>query len=731
MIENYYQIERKLLISVIFNLQTLQLKFYTMLLSLAVLVSITPLAFAQTSGAQNIVKSGDYVTLLGTGTDIDEGDILSFSWKQISGETVSLSSYTSETPSFVAPEVENGKVKIIEFELTVSDQFGGTNSDVLRITIMPRNQQPTADAGPDQTVTKGDIVRLSGDGFDPDGDPLFFRWSQLDGPLVSLDDPASRSPSFDTGSITQSSGTVRFQLTVSDGFGGIARDIVAIRITAERPSLITADAGPDMNVNEGNNVQLNGSCIDKFNRPATYAWAQTLGPFVRLSSTSAPDPVFIAPEIPNGPAVPTAFRLTCYVEGAGTATDLVIVRVTPVNDPPTVDAGPDKETLSNRLVFLTGTGTDPDGDILRYDWRQTSGPEVQIQNAQRAEAKLISPKVTGGSSVELEFELTVRDPYGESASDSVKVKVVSDNVRATADAGPDKVVDEQTMVQLLGSGDDPDSDVLTYSWKQLVGEPVTLSATDVPQPTFTAPEVANDQVKVLMFELRVADESGVAGKDTVRVTVLPVNTPPTVDAGSGQTVEIGAIVVLSGAAEDEDNDPLTFLWTQTLGPSVALASTSDLQTSFTAPRVLVTTDFTFQLVANDGQVDSEPSTVTITVRGEETKALFVNAGRDQTVEKFSTVNLSGIGSDPLRHAISYNWKQISGESVTLTSTTIPKPSFIAPGVENSERKVLTFELTISDPSTGRTAKDTVTITVLPVNTDPVATASIQSVRGPV
>jgi hypothetical protein len=687
------------------------------------------MAFAQTA-PQNIVKAGDYVTLLGVGHDIDNDD-LKFAWKQVSGETVQLSSYTSETPSFVAPEVENGKVKILVFELTVTDPYGGSNTDVLRITVMPRNQPPTADAGPDQTVEKGTVVRLQGDGSDPDGDALMFRWSQLDGPLVTLDDATSRSPSFDTSEISRSSATVRFQLTVSDGFGGLARDSVTIRVTAERPTLITANAGPDQTVNEGDNVRLNGSCDDKLDRPVTATWSQTLGPFARLSSTSALDPVFVAPEIPNGPIVPTAFRLTCYVEGAGTATDLVIIRVKPVNDAPTADAGPDKNTLPNRLVYLTGSGTDPDGDILRYAWKQTSGPEVQMQNANRAEAKFIAPRVSGGASLSLEFELTVTDPSGASASDSAKVTVMSDNVRASADAGLDQTVDEQTSVTLFGSGIDPDSSVLTYTWKQIGGEAVTLSSTDVAQPTFTAPVVANGQIKVLVFELRVADESGYPGKDITKVTVLPVNVPPVVDAGDAQTVEIGETVTLVGTAHDDDNDPLTYLWTQVGGPSVTLSTTTDLTTTFTAPKTTETTQYTFQLIANDGQSDSEPSTVTITVNGEATKALFANAGRDQTVQKLTTVTLSGTGSDPLRHALTFNWRQLTGETVTLSADNVNRPTFVAPDVPNGQQRLLTFEFTVSDPSTGRTAKDTVVITVLPVNTDPTATASIKSVREPV
>lgn len=325
-------------------------------MSLAVLTVLSPMAFGQ-SAAQNIVKSGDYVTLSGEGIDPDD-DSLSISWKQTGGEAVSLSSTTEAEPSFVAPEVENGKVKILTFELTVTDPYGGVDIDTIKLTVMPRNQGPTADAGPDQSVEKGDEVTLQGDGFDPDGDPLIYRWSQIDGPVVEIDDPDRQNPTFDTSTISRSTGTLRFQLTVTDGYGGIARDSVVVKVTAGPPTLISADAGRDQTVNEGANVKLDGTCTDKLNREMTYSWTQTLGPFVALSSTADADPTFVAPEISNDAIVPTAFRLTCYVDGAGTATDVVIIRVNPVNDDPTADAGPDKESLSTRIVYLTGSGSD-------------------------------------------------------------------------------------------------------------------------------------------------------------------------------------------------------------------------------------------------------------------------------------------------------------------------------------------------------------------------------------
>ncbi len=685
--------------------------------------AVTP----STQNVQNIAKSGDFVTLMGEGIDPDD-DSLTISWAQVGGEEVELTpSNTVAEPTFKAPEVENGKVKILTFELTVEDPYGEIDTDLVKVTILPRNQPPTADAGDDQTVEKGDEVTLDGSGSDPDGDALTYHWSQIDGPVIELDDPSSQTPSFDTSSVTRSTGIFRFQLTVFDGFGGIAKDTMIVKMTAGKPTLISASAGPDQIVDEGDSVQLEGTCDDKLDRELSYSWVQTLGPFVELSSNADSDPTFVAPEIPNGEIVPTAFRFTCQADGGGTATDVVIVRVRPVNDDPLADAGPDKNTMSNRFVYLTGSGSDPDGDIIKYSWSQVDGEDVVIAYPTKGEARFKAPEVSGGASTELTFELTVTDPYGGEDSDTVTVTVVSDNVRASADAGSDQVVDEQTEVTLAGSGSDPDSEEITFSWKQIGGEAVELSDTESAEPTFTAPVVANGKVKILVFELRVADENGFPTKDIAKVTVLPVNTPPVVDAGEDQEVEIGTTVSLAGTASDEDEEPLTYLWNQISGPAVELSTATELETAFVAPKTEVDTVITFQLIANDGSEDSEPDTVDITVKGTLAKAMTAYAGKDQRVPEHSEVTLFGSGKDQMKNKLNYNWRQISGEQVELSANDIAKPSFIAPEVANGETKTLVFEITASD-GTGRSAKDTVTVIVEPINGAPTAIAKVKTVR---
>jgi hypothetical protein len=97
------------------------------------------------------------------------------------------------------------------------------------------------------------------------------------------------------------------------------------------------------------------------------------------------------------------------------------------------------------------------------------------------------------------------------------------------------------------------------------------------------------------------------------------NDPPVSDAGPDQTVNEGVKVTLKGTGSSDPNGdiPLTYVWSQTAGPSVMLRNPSAAQPSFTAPDV--DTDdsevLTFSLTVTDSQglADPTPDSVTITV----------------------------------------------------------------------------------------------------------------------
>src|SRR5262249_43274139 len=114
------------------------------------------------------------------------------------------------------------------------------------------------------------------------------------------------------------------------------------------------------------------------------------------------------------------------------------------------------------------------------------------------------------------------------------------------------------------------------------------------------------------------------------VTITVKNGAPTAMAGSNTSLLPGVSATLDGSgSSDPDGDPLTYTWKQTSGPTVALVAGAAGKATFTAPSQPGT--LAFSLVVNDGEVDSQPSTVTITVTTSPVPVASV--GADQTLAK--------------------------------------------------------------------------------------------------
>jgi hypothetical protein len=293
------------------------------------------------------------------------------------------------------------------------------------------------------------------------------------------------------------------------------------------------------------------------------------------------------------------------------------------------------------------------------------------------------------------------------------MNIKPNNQAPVANAGIDQTVDEGETVTLDGTGStDPDNDVLTYAWTAPAG--IILSSATVGNPTFTAPEVSADTQYT--FTLKVNDGSVDSPADQVVVTVKQVNKAPIAHVGTDQTVNEGTTVTLDGfGSTDPDGDTLAYQWTAPTG--ITLNSATAGMPTFTAPEVTTDTNYAFLLVVNDGVVNSIADQVVVTVK-QVNKAPIAHAGTDQVVNEGATVTLDGSGStDPDGDALVYRWNAPAG--ITLSSTTLSKPSFIASEVKQDTQYTLTLKVNdgMVDSST-----DEVVITVKQINKAPIANA---------
>jgi hypothetical protein len=380
--------------------------------------------------------------------------------------------------------------------------------------------------------------------------------------------------------------------------------------------------------------------------------------------------------------------------------------------PPVANAGANQTARVGDTVTLNGSGsTNPSGvGTLTYSWAFTYRPggSAHLNNPTG-----VMPTFTVDVSGNFIIALTVSNGIASSTS-SVTVSTVSSP--PVANAGPNQTVAVGSRVVLDGShSSDVDGKPLTYKWN-LVGLPpgslAALTGADTPSPKFTADKAGTYQVRLIVND-------GSSDSLPAFVTITTQNSIPVANAGPNQVVTVGALVHLNGAGStDVDGDPLTFRWSLPTVPAGSAAVPSPA----TDPMPTFTVDkpgtYVAQLIVNDGQADSTPSTVTIT-----TNALLpptANAGASQTVVHGTTVTLNGFGSDPQGLPITYHWSLIALPPNSLaapSSKTIASPTFVAdlPGT-------YTAQLIVNN-SFLNSAPTTVNITT--TNTPPVANAGLK------
>ncbi|HXF04958.1 MAG TPA: hypothetical protein VNM72_06035 [Blastocatellia bacterium] len=86
------------------------------------------------AGQDQTAEEGSAVTLMGSGTDPDPGQTLTFQWRQTGGPPVTLSGADTPVLEFMAPPVD-GCDQRLEFEWKVTDSCGASATDVLTVRV--------------------------------------------------------------------------------------------------------------------------------------------------------------------------------------------------------------------------------------------------------------------------------------------------------------------------------------------------------------------------------------------------------------------------------------------------------------------------------------------------------------------------------------------------------------------------------------------------------------------
>ena len=382
------------------------------------------------AGGDQLVNEGIPVTLDGSNSSDADGTIASYLWTQTGGTPVALSDPSAARPGLTAPDVGPGG-QALTFQLQVTDDGGLQDTDTCIVNVSWVNLPPTANAGPDQTVSEGSSVSLNGSNSDDLDDGIAsYLWTQTGGTPVTLSNPSTVIPLFTAPLVGAGGDSLTFQLTVTDSDGLQDTDTCIVNVSwVNLPP--TADAGASQTVNQGVPVSLDGSgSSDPEGIIGAYLWTQTAGPAVTLSDPSAAQPTFTAPGVgPGGGSL--TFKLTVTDSGGLQASDPCNVNVTWQNQPPTADAGPDESAIEGTTVSLDGSGSsDPDDGIVAYMWVQTGiAPAVTLSDPTAIQPTFVAPACDLNGAT-LTFELTATDSGGLQGSRTVSISITDNGINS-------------------------------------------------------------------------------------------------------------------------------------------------------------------------------------------------------------------------------------------------------------------------------------------------------------
>ncbi len=715
------------------------------------------------------VWEGDTVTLDGSASHTNPiGGSLDYLWQQTAPGSPTLTlSPDNKTPiaTFIAPTVPlPALTQAVTFQLKVTDNLvpGGDKNQTSNGVTTTVYASPGANAGMDAHANENTVVGLSGSAtrVQP-GASLSYTWTAPAG-ITFLDTGTSTSnmqnPMFTAPVVGPAGQALTFMLVVTEHVAGLAHDqnsaVDSVTINVDnvnQPPTAYASAVDPMG-NPGNvasmgtvsentdPVALYGFATDPDGTIPTLSWTQVhdtsgaplqMGDItVTLSDNTSATPTFTAPNLTTQSSVDLVFRLIANDGFLNSGPSYVTIRVLNTNEPPVaVPTATPASALEGQTVTLDGSGShDPNmSDVLSYTWTQVPTSTVTLSDEHAAVTTFTAPAVSAmQGSITLTFNLTVSDGQAEDTQ-PVNVTVSHINQTPVADAGPDQTPSEGSNTCLDGSGSyDPDgnTDSLTYAWTQFDGPAVTLDNPNAIGPCFDTPNVDPGGAD-LHFRLTVTDNHMASSTDTVLVHVNYVNHPPTANAGDDQNADEGTTVHLGGSGTDPDGNALTYTWNQSSGPSVVLSDPTDPNATFTSPQVACAGDtVVMTLTVDDGYSGVATDDVQINIANVN-HVPTADAGMNQQVQEGDLVSLHGTGMDQDGEPLTFQWNQVSGPSVTLSSASGQDAGFTAPGIGGGDPNAsieLGFTLTVMDDCGGSTTAGPITVHVANIPHAPVAVA---------
>jgi len=336
------------------------------------------------------------------------------------------------------------------------------------------------------------------------------------------------------------------------------------------------------------------------------------------------------------------------------------------NHMPIADAGAAQNVKTGSSVKLSAVASsDADGDQLRYAWTLSSpaGSSASLDNAM-----LVNPSFYADVEGVYTASLVVSDAEQSSLVSTVKITASTDNSAPVANAGADQGVNTTNTAFLdAQASTDADGDSLTYRWTLL--QKPSSSTTSVLNADKKNASLYADKDGQYIVRLVVNDGKVSSSADEVIITASTANVAPVANAGVDKSLILSQSITLNGlGSSDANSDSLTYSWSIISAPQGSQSKLSDATVVKPTFKADLEGSYVFQLIVNDGSLNSTADTVRLSVSSVAPDSIEVSLSSKSLsgVAPFNvnfTSNASG-GSGQY----TYIWTSGDGEVVDLAGS---------------------------------------------------------------
>lgn len=613
-------------------------------------------------------------------TSTSSGVITSYAWN-VDADTSIESTASTHTHTYT-------DVGTYSVTLTVTGP-GGSNTKTVTDMITVNSAAPTPTTNTSQTVQEDGTTTISLTATDPNGQAITFAIST---------DPTNGTATLSGADITYTPnanfyGSDSFAYTASNGTYTSEPTTITITVSGEDDGdPTTNDVSATTDEDTAVTVDLDATEIDGENYSFTIISQPSNG---TLGSISGNQVDYTPNQDWNGTDTFT-YKANDGTVDSNTATATITVGA--VNDAP-IATDVNISTAEDTAASTTLAATDIDGDVLTYII--VSNPSNGSLGSVNGADVTYTPTANWNGTDTFTFKSNDGTVDSNIATVTVTVATVNDAPVAndvTASMDENKIAGRYQPVTITLDATDVEGDALTY-FKQSDPTNGTLGSITNNQVVYTPTQDFNGEDT---FIYKATDGSADSNGATVTITINSVNDAPVTTNQSAATNEDTAVDITL-TSTDVDGD--TIIYSIVSDVSNGTTSLSGATVTYT-PTANWNGSDTFTFKANDGTVDSNTATLTITVAAVNDAPAITNVSTTTAYETATNITLSGtdIDGDTLTYSIV---SDVSNGSTSLSGSTVSyTPNSTWSGTD-------TFTYKAND---GTADSNTATVTIT-VNTD--------------